>query len=280
LTPSGSRFLVLSRYSIAPLFESRLFTGFTVICLLPLLIGAIVIYSVHSTTVQLLLGTHLKSGDIVNNIWFWVFLQIEGFLAFVMTLWAVPGIMIRDIANHALQLYLSRPLSRTEYLLGKISGVVLLLSAITWVPGLLLFALQAQLQGNGWGSEHLWLMGSIFLAGMIWISFLTLLAMALSVWVKWRLAASGLMFAVFLVLPALGGIINTILHTRSGLLLNISYVMALIWTHLFRLPAEFVRSFDYVGVTLWSAWASVLSMCLICLLLLNRRLQAREVERR
>jgi ABC-2 type transport system permease protein len=148
---------VLSRYSAASLFESRYFTVFTVLCLVPALIGAATIYFVHSATTQLLLGMRLSSTDLINNVWFWGFLQSQVWLAFVMTVWGVPGMMTRDLANHALQLYLSRPLSRPEYLLGKVSAVVLLLSAITWIPGLLLFGLQAQLEGHGWGSEHLWL---------------------------------------------------------------------------------------------------------------------------
>jgi ABC-2 type transport system permease protein len=279
LTPTGSRFLVLSRYSAASLFESRYFTVFTVLCLVPALIGAATIYFVHSATTQLLLGMRLSSTDLINNVWFWGFLQSQVWLAFVMTVWAVPGMMTRDLANHALQLYLSRPLSRPEYLLGKVSAVVLLLSAITWIPGLLLFGLQAQLEGHGWGSEHLWLIGAIFIGCLLWVTVIALMAMALSVWVKWRIAASGLMFAVFFVLPGLGEAANAILHTQWGRLLSVPYVMTLIWTHLFRLPDRFIHGFNYAGVPLWSAWASVLSVCLICIMLLNQRLRAREVER-
>jgi ABC-2 type transport system permease protein len=280
LTPSWSRFLVLSRYSASSLFDSRYFTAFTLLCLAPVLIGALTIYFIHSPTAQLLLGMQFNSNDLVNNLWFWGFLQGQVWLAFLMTLWAVPGMMTRDFANHALQLYLSRPLSRTEYLLGKISAVVLLLSGITWVPGLLLFGLQAQLEGHGWGRQNLWLMGSIFIGCLLWISVIALLAMALSVWVKWRIAASALMLAIFFVLPGFGEAANAILRTQWGKLLSVPYVMVLIWTHLFRLPAHYIHGFHYAGVPVWSAWMSVLGVCFISLLLLNRRLKAREVERR
>jgi ABC-2 type transport system permease protein len=280
LTPSWSRFLVLSRYSASSLFDSRYFTAFTLLCLAPVLIGALTIYFIHSSTAQLLLGMQFNSNDLVNNLWFWGFLQGQVWLAFLMTLWAVPGMMTRDFANHALQLYLSRPLSRTEYLLGKISAVVLLLSGITWVPGLLLFGLQAQLEGHGWGRQNLWLMGSIFIGCLLWISVIALLAMALSVWVKWRIAASALMLAIFFVLPGFGEAANAILRTQWGKLLSVPYVMVLIWTHLFRLPAHYIHGFHYAGVPVWSAWMSVFGVCFISLLLLNRRLKAREVERR
>ena len=51
--------------------------------------------------------------------------------------------MSPDLRNNGLPLYLSRPFSRTEYVLGKMSVLLILLSAITWVPGLLLFLFQA-----------------------------------------------------------------------------------------------------------------------------------------
>lgn len=279
LTPAGSRFLVLSRYSWSALFESRLFMSFTMLCFSPLLVGAIFIYVIHSATVLALLGTHVGNAEIITNTWFWYFLQIEIFLAFVLGVWAVPGMMIRDFANQALQLYLSRPLSRVEYLLGKISTAVVLLSAITWIPGWLLFGLNAQLEGNGWGGEHLWLLGSIFLGCMLWIAIIVLLTMALSVWVKWRIVVAILMVAAFIVLAAFGEIASAILGTKWGRLLNLNYVLGMIWTHLFRMSQHNIHAWHYEAFPVWAAWASVFSVYLICLLILNRRLRAREVER-
>ena len=40
--------------------------------------------------------------------------------------------------------------SQPNYVLGKLAVLGLLLSAVTWVPGLLLFSLQSGLAHNGW----------------------------------------------------------------------------------------------------------------------------------
>ena len=40
---------------------------------------------------------------------------------------------------------------------GKMSVVLILLSAITWAPGLLLFLFQSYLEGFGWFSDNLWI---------------------------------------------------------------------------------------------------------------------------
>ena len=37
--------------------------------------------------------------------------------------------------------------------------------------------------------DHLWIAGSLIVSSLIWISVLSLLAMALSAWVKWRIVA-------------------------------------------------------------------------------------------
>ena len=125
-------------------------------------------------------------------------------MGFVLAAWGGPGMITKDFANHAVQLYLSRPISRTEYLLGKVSVLVALLSCTTWIPALLLFFLKAELQGHGWLWENLWMAGSIILGCLIWIAVITLISMAVAVWVKWRIAATALMLGIFFLLPAAG----------------------------------------------------------------------------
>jgi len=277
LTPPWLRFAVLARYGLKTLFNSRPFTAYTVLCFVPFMIGLAFVYSIHSTAVQAL----LKIGEVpvINNYWFLVFLGFEAWMGFLLTAWGAPGMISKDFANHSIQLYLSRPLSRAEYLLGKVSVLAILLSCTTWIPALVLFLVQAQLQGNGWGWTNLWLAGSIVVASLLAIALVSLLSMALAVWVRWRIAATALMMGTFFLLPAFGGIFDLILRTHWGRLLNFSYVMMVIWSSLFRVPEQ-QRHFAKLDVVpLWSAWATVFVVCAICLWLLHRRLKAREVER-
>lgn len=279
LTPQWSRFLVLTRYGLARLFDSRLFTSYTVICFLPFLAGLVFIYFVHSSTAQMLLGLKFGRTPIIDNNWFMTFLSIEAWLGFLLTAWAAPGMITRDFANQGIQLYLSRPLSRTEYLAGKISVLAVLLSCTTWIPALILFGVQAQLQGQGWGWENLWMAGSIIVACVLWIALISLLSMALSVWVRWRIAATGLMIATFFFLPAFGQAIDAIVRTHWGRLLNLPFTILIVWSRLFRLSERHLHRGGFDVIPLWSAWASLLFVCVFCLWLLRLRLKAREVER-
>jgi ABC-2 type transport system permease protein len=280
LTPARSRFTVLARYGFSTLFDSRLFTAYTVLCFLPFLVGVVFIYLMHSATAQAILNVHFGNRqEIVDNRWFAGFLGVEMWMGFLLTAWGAPGMITRDFANQSIQLYLSRPLSRPEYLAGKVSVLAGLLSCTTWIPALVLFFLQAQLEGNHWGWNNLSIAGAIILGGLLWIALISLLSMALAVWVRWRIAATGLMIGFFFLLPGLGQAINLILRTSWGNLLNFPYLTGMVFAHLFRLPLHQLEQAGFMQIPLWSAWAALLSVCVISLLLLDRRLQAREVER-
>jgi ABC-2 type transport system permease protein len=278
LTPDWSRFTVLTRYGLSTLFESRPFTAYTVLCSVPFLVGLAVVYVVHNASVQALLNLR-GQGPQINSYWFLVFLGVEAWMGFLLTAWGAPGMISKDFANQSMQLYLSRPLSRTEYLLGKVSVLAALLSLTTWIPALILFFVQAQLQGNGWGWNNLWMAGSIIVAALLGIAVVSLLAMALAVWVRWRIAATALMMGTFFLLPAFGQIFDAVMRTHWGRLINFPYVFLVVWAHLFRVPPETLHIQQLDLVPLWSAWASLLSVCGLSLWLLKRRLRAREVER-
>jgi ABC-2 type transport system permease protein len=192
---------------------------------------------------------------------------------------AAPGMVTRDFANQALQLYLSRPLSRTEYILGKLSVLALLLSITTWIPGLLLFALQASLEGHGWAWDNFYLVGAILVSGWLWIAVVSLFALALSVWVRWRIAATALIVGTIFFLPGFGEIFNAVMGVQWGNLLNLSYDMRVVWAGLYRLSPEVRNALGLDDVPLWTAWASLLALCAMSLMLLNWKLKAREVER-
>ncbi len=279
LTPAWSRFTVLSRYGLATLFDSRPFTAYTVLCFLPFLVGLVYIYLVHNAAVQTMLNVRdMNEVGSVSNILCVRFLGWEAVMGFLLTAWVGPGMITKDFANHSVQLYLSRPISRTEYLFGKVSVLAALLSCTTWIPALVLFFVNAELQGHGWLWQNFWMIGSIILACLLWIAIVSLISMTVAVWVKWRIAATALMLGVFILLPGLGIAMNAILRTQWGWLLNFGYLISIVWSHLFRLDMATRHHGGYDLVPLWSAWAMLLSVCAFCFWLLDRKLRAREVQ--
>jgi ABC-2 type transport system permease protein len=206
----------------------------------------------------------------IDSRFFLNFVTVQGVMAFVLTAFTGPGLISPDLANGALPLYFCRPFSRAEYVLGKGSVLAILLSQITWVPGLILFAVQASLAGPAWTWNHLWIAGSIVLSSLIWIAVLSLLAMALSAWVKWRIVAGALLLAVLFFGAGFAHAVNAVLRTESGYFLNIVYLMGTVWTSLFRIDAE-------GAISVPQAWIALLVYCGICLALLVRKVRAFEV---
>jgi ABC-2 type transport system permease protein len=276
LSPVGRRWLVLLRYALRDLFASRLFVMFLVLCFVPILVEAAIIWVVHSPTAQALLhiGSGSGSGSLlpIDARFFHFALAMQGGLALFLAASIGPTLVAPDLADGALALYLGRPLSRTAYVAGKTGALLAVLSLVTWVPVLALYFLQAGLEGGGWIAGHLMLPVAIVLSAALWIALLAFLSVALSAWVRWRLAATGLFFAVFFVGSGMGEIVNLILKTRWGWVLNLNRLIELVWRGLFGLPRA-------DGLPLVAAWGSLLATCCFCLWILDRRLRAREVVR-
>jgi ABC-2 type transport system permease protein len=272
LTTSGARWLVLPRYAFRELFASRLLVAFLALCLVPALVWGALIYLVQNPVARALL--HIGTTDLltIDAGFFYRVVGTQCGLALLLAAWIGPSLVIPDLANGALPLYLSRPFTRVHYVTGKLGALIAVLSAVTWVPALLLFALQAGLEGGGWGLAHLRVAAAIVLATALWVGLLAFMAVSLSAWVRWRIVASGLFFAVFFVGQALAATWNAVLHTRWGLLISPNYLIDLLWRQLFGLPLD-------RPLPIAAAWAALLGMGLILLWLLDRRLRACEVVR-
>ena len=269
LTPVWSRCLVLFRYSRRNLFRSKFQTGFFVLCFFYPLLCLIGIYLAHNLS---FLERYSDSTQLltIDNKFFFVFITVQGVLAFMLTAFSGPGLISPDLANGALPLYFCRPFSRAEYVLGKASVLAILLSEITWVPGLVLFAVQASLAGSSWTWNHLWIISSLVLSSFLWIAILSLLAMALSAWVKWRIVAGALLLAVLFFGGGFGQAINAVMRTQSGHFIDIVYLIGTVWTSLFRIDND-------RGISSSAAWIALLIYCGICLALLVRKVRAYEV---
>jgi ABC-2 type transport system permease protein len=269
LTPAWSRCLVLFRYSRRNLFRSKFQTGFFVLCFFYPLLCLIGIYLAHNLS---FLERYSGSKQLltIDNKFFFVFITVQGVLGFMLTAFTGPGLISPDLANGALPLYFCRPFSRAEYVLGKASVLAILLSEITWVPGLVLFAVQASLAGSSWTWNHLWIVSSLLLSSFLWIAILSLLAMALSAWVKWRIVAGALLLAVLFFGGGFGQAINTVMRTQSGHFIDIVYLIGTVWTSLFRIDND-------RGMSSSAAWIALLIYCGLCLALLVRKVRAYEV---
>jgi ABC-2 type transport system permease protein len=283
LTPGWSRFAVPARYAYEDLRKSRFLTFFYVASFLYPLVCALILYLRHNTSAIGVLKFDATKLILINTSFWAHLLGWQSMLAFFLAAFVGPGLISPDLGNNALSLYLARPFSRAEYVLGKMSVLVGLMSMMTWIPGLLLFALQGYLEGWTWASEHWRIAWALFAAAWIWILVLTLLSLALSAWVKWRPVAGALLFGVFFVAAAFGAAINGVMRTKWGHLINLSYLVGTVWNGLFNLqPGEGAVFFGVpVGedISVLVCVMMLAGVCLLCLYLLTLKIRGAEVVR-
>jgi ABC-2 type transport system permease protein len=231
---------------------------------------AALIYLSHNSPALAMLQLQSNALPPIDGQFFYVFSVVQGVLALLLTAFVGPSLISPDLANGGLALHLSRPFSRFEYVAGKMTVLLVLLALVTWIPGLLLYAIQASCTGWVWIKPNLWLAGAIVLGPLIWIVVLSLIALALSAWVKWRIAAGACVLALHFVGAGFGQAINEILRTRKGSLINYGEVIHTVWGSLF----DCNRGAD-LSVT--QAWIVLGVTCVLCLGLLARRIRGFEV---
>jgi len=292
MTPDWSRFLIIPRHAYRAVFSSKLFIAFFAACFLPVLVEAILIYLRYNFGALAAMKIDVQDLFRIDGSFFETFVDIQMGFAFLMALLIGPPLVSRDLRNNALPLYLCRPFSRTEYVMGKMSVLLILLSMITWIPQLLLFLFTAYLEGFTWFKDNLSLAFAIVISSFVWILLLALLSQAISALVKWRVVASGAMVGLLLIPSVFGAFINEVFKTQIGNLVSLGALIRNVTSGLFgtfdRLN-EVRRISDFDGTVLreiviyqpplWASWMMLFLLCVVCLALLSWKVKAYEVVR-
>ena len=273
VTPRRWRFLVLWRYARRELFASRKVTALYALSFAPMLIAATVIYLRHNLPALEAMQIDAAALVPVDGVFFLVLLRVQVVFAFLLTAFVGPGLVSPDLANNGLPLYLCRPFSRAEYVLGKMTALVVLTSSMTWLPLLLLVAIQAGLE-PGWLATHASVPWGLFAGSWTAILLLALLALALSAWIKWQMLAGAMTVASVLVANGVAEFVNGIFRTRWGDLLSPGKLVFGLWERMLRGAGA-----HELQVPAATAWIALAVFGALCLLVLHRKLRAYEVVR-
>jgi ABC-type transport system involved in multi-copper enzyme maturation permease subunit len=274
VTTPGARILVLARYAFAEAWASKITVGLFIFCLLPCVISLFGIYLANNPMARALVGAGGSQMIAVDAGFFLKILQGQCWLALILASWIAPRLISFDLSDNALPILLSHPISRIGYLTGKFIALFTCLSAVTWIPCLLLFVYQGYTAPQAWFADNLRIAVGLFSGAVIWIAFLSILGLALSSWVKWRVVATGIIFATVFVPAGVGAIVSAVLRTKWGFLLNIPFMISTLWQRLLGAP-EFSR----FSLPTPAIAAMFVLACILCLGMLDKRIRAREVVR-
>ena len=276
VTPLWTRVVVLARYGFAEVWSSKITVGLFTLSMLPVIVFLIGIYLANNPVARLIIMRGNPQVLTIDAAYFLKVLESQSWLALMLSAWIAPRLVTFDLADNALPILLSHPISRVGYVLGKFIALFASLSLVTWIPCLLLFAYQGYSSSQPWAVANIPLAGGIMAGAVIWITLLCILGLALSSWVKWRVVATGLIFAAVFVPAGVGGIVSAILRTRWGFLLNLPVIMSELWQRLLgapevRWPDQYIPNAAIAGV--------LILICVVSVAMLNARIRAREVVR-
>jgi ABC-2 type transport system permease protein len=230
---TGTGWMVITRAGIRSQLAKRAFLGLLLLSFLPFFARAIQIY---------LAVNFPQTGDLlaVKPDLFRQFLDQQQIWVFFITVYVGAGLIANDRRANALQIYLSKPLTRAEYIFGKLAILMAFLLLVTWVPALLLLVVQIAFAGNfSFLLKNLYLFPAITVFAFIQVTMVAAAMLALSSLSKSSRYVAILYAAVIFFSQAIYGVLTVV--TRSTQLSWISFPANLsqLGDVIFRMPSKY-----------------------------------------
>jgi ABC-2 type transport system permease protein len=167
------RWWVITRQGIALLAKRKLFLVLLFLSLIPFLVRCVMLYvAVVMGKIQVF---KVDAGFFEN------FLSQQLFFTFIISIYAGAGLIANDLKANALQIYLSKAITRRDYLIGKLGVVVFFVALPTLVPALLLFLLAAAFHSDmAFLTEYSWVVLPIVGYSLVIIFTNALIVLAMS----------------------------------------------------------------------------------------------------
>ena len=260
----GRTWLGIARAGIMERLRERKFLGLLLVAWLPFLVRSVQLYiaSNYAQTAQFLGPTPALFKE---------FLQQQGIFVFFITMYVGSGLIANDRRANALQIYLSKPLTRVDYVVGKLTTLLVFLIGVTWLPGILLLLIQMMFAGNlTFLKANLYLFPAITAYAAVAVLVASFCMLALSSLSKSRrfvaVMYAGLIFFTAAMYQALRGITGS----QAWLFISPGDVLDVIADRIFRSAGESAAQF-------WVALVVVALLLGGSVFVLERRVRGVEV---
>jgi ABC-2 type transport system permease protein len=262
----GRAWMVIAANGLRTLARKRAFLFLMILAWMPVVVRGVQIWAAANVPGVAQMGMLAISPGTFRD-----FLNQQEPLVFFITVYAGSGLIADDIRAKALQLYLSRPVTRTQYIAGKAAILMTALAAVTWLPALLLLLLVPTFMGStAFLRDHLTLIPSISAYSLVDITlsvFLMLAVSSLSI-SRWFVAVmyAGLAFFTHAVYGVIAGVGDSTMFSWVSIFANVHQVGDV----LFRMPPRydtppFVSAAVLAGIVAAAAY------------ILSRRIRAIEI---
>ena len=171
--PLGRSWAVIASAGIRHMLARRAFLALMILAWVPFLVRAIQIYAVTM---------YPQAGQIVpiDATLYQDFLEQQGVFFFLVAIYVGAGLIASDRRANALQIYLSKPLLRIEYIGGKLAVLMTFLLMVSLVPALMLLLLHVGFAGLDFLRTNASIIPSVTLAALLRVLVASFTMLALS----------------------------------------------------------------------------------------------------
>ena len=252
---------VIARAGIIERLRERRFLALMLVAWLLFVVRAVQIY-IGATFVR-------ASFFAASEETFHSFLNQQRLFVFFITIYAGAGLIASDRQANALQLYLSKPITRHDYIAGKVATLAVFLIAVTWVPAMMLLALQVLFSGSlEFVSSHPRLVPAITITSLLQVALASMTMLALSSLSRSRRFAAMLYALVTIFAGAVERVLQTATGAAAWVLLSPQNTLVVITDALFGIEPE-------IPVTI--AVIAIVALMGVCIAVLERRVRAVDV---
>ena len=261
--PSGTAWRVIAASGIRSIIGKRRFLGLLVLAWIPFAVRAVQIYLAanypQATFLAATAGTFRE------------FLEQQATFVFFITIWVGAGLIANDKRANALQIYLSKPLTRAEYIAGKFLILVTFLLLVTWVPAILLLILQLLFAGNfTFVRQNLFLFPAITLYSFFYVLVVSFTMLAVSSSSKSSRFVAIIYAGIVFLSDAIYGVLHLVTRSTSLSFLAFDFNLQQLSYVIFRLPPQYSTPWPISLLT-------ALAIIAIAVLVLERQVRGVEV---
>lgn len=215
---------------------------------------------------------HLDGSGFLYRSFFW----FEGHIVMIVLALAGAILVGNDFRFGSLPFYLAKPLHRWHYLGGKWLAIGMFINFMTTIPALVLYIQYGLIDTWSYYVDEFPLLLGILGYGAVLTTCLGLVLLATAVWLRRTVPLIMVWTALFVFTRLLADLLVNGLHLSSRWrLIDLWNDMYVVGSWCLGMPRHTLRPFTQPAT--WEAATVLAFVCAICLIYLNRRLQAVEI---
>jgi ABC-2 type transport system permease protein len=259
-----SAWTVIATTGIKSFLRRRAFMGVLIFAWIPFIIRAVQFY---------LAANYPQFANVIapTKETFRQILEQQSFFVFVTTIYVGAGLIANDRRANALQIYLSKPLTRADYVAGKATILIAFLLLITWVPAILLLILQGMFAASfQFLRENLYLVPAITIASLLQTLVAAFTMLALSSLSKSSRYVAIMYTGIMLFTDAIYGVLRLVTRGTSVSWVSFTNSLDQVGDVIFRVPPRY-------ETPVLVSFIVLLGLVVVSLSILERRVRGVEV---